>query len=226
MVSIKVILVSEEGTAREAYINALHELGVEVDVVSTFSEIYKSLTAHFYSGVMVDFKTKMKATGSERDLANDVLEQFPFVQLKFEEETGEIRSLYAGQTVGSGTLKSFIDEECRPIESRRIRLDTRNNIHFNVILSERQNGVEQEVDRTVTINASKGGCFIYSTCDLRIGSKLMMVFKELEDEKPIIGEVRWLKPWGEVMRIPGAGIRFDDICESQLSEICGTKRYE
>ncbi len=223
--SIKVILVSQEGAPREAYLNALKQLDVEVDAVSTFSEIYKSLSANYYSGVLVDFKTKMKGRGNERDLANDVLDQFPFVQLKFEEETGEIRSLYAGQTVGSGTMESFIDEECRPMEARRIRLDTRSNIHFNIIISALSDGSGKEIDRTVTIDVSKGGCFIYTTCELEIGTRLKMIFKELENEKPIIGEVRWMKPWGEEMRIPGAGIKFDDIRESQLNDICINRRY-
>ena len=93
-------------------------------------------------------------------------------------------------------------------------------IHFNVLLPKTAGFNEEGIRRTVTVNVSKGGCFIYSVDNLASDVEMMIVFKELEDQKPILGEVRWKAKWGEAMQIPGIGIKFEDINEGQLTEIC------
>lgn len=49
------------------------------------------------------------------------------------------------------------------------------------------------------------------------------ILKELEDQTPIRGEVRFVIPWGKAMRFPGIGICFEEITENQREELC--KRY-
>ena len=41
----------------------------------------------------------------------------------------------------------------------------------------------------------------------------------IEDQAPITGEVRWYKPWGKSVGIPGIGVKINSIKESQLQEI-------
>jgi hypothetical protein len=219
--NVKVILVCQkEGNARQAYINALKPLGVQVDTVPSLSKLYKMLTENLYNGVMVDFKTKVKASSGEKELIHNVLEQFPVAQLNFEEKTGKIRSLHYGRASNSETLEAFIKEECRLFIARPIRSSHRKKAHFNVLLSKTGDFSEKDIDLTVTINVSEGGCFLYSVDDLQNGAKVMMVLKELEDQKPIIGEVKWKIRWGEAMQIPGIGVKFEDINEGQFAEIC------
>jgi PilZ domain len=218
--NVKVILVCQEGKAKQAYINALKPLGVKLDTVPSLSKLHKMLSKNFYNGVILDLKTKVRASGDEKGLTHEVIEQFPVAQLNFEEKTGKIRSFHYGQASKSETLEAFIIEECRSFAPRPIRSSPRENFHFNILLSKTGNVIEKEIDRTVTINISKGGCFIYSVDNLQNGEKVTMVFKELEDQRPILVEVRWKILWGEAMQIPGIGVKFEDISEDQFMEIC------
>ncbi len=217
--NIRVILISQDGPARRAYLEALNKTGVLVDVVSSFGEISKFLSENQYNGVMVDLRTKMKTSGREKDLAGNILEQVPFVHLQFEEDTGTIRSLSYGPK-GSQTLEEFIDRECRSFSARRIRINARKDIYFNVVLSGASDLSEKASEHTVTINVSVGGCFIYSTGNWEVSDKVMIVIKELEDKRPITCEVRWKRTWGEAMKVPGIGVKFEDISEGQLRDFC------
>ena len=219
--NVKVILVcQEEGKAKQAYLNAIKSFGVKVDTAPSLMELHKMLIENTYNGVMVDFRTRVKASNEEKDLVHDIFEQFPVAQLNFEEKTGEIRSFHYSRTSKGETLESFIKEECRSFIARPIRSTIRKKIHFNVLISNTGDFTEKEIDRTVTMNVSKGGCFIYSVDDLQSDDRLMMVFKELEEQTPILGEVRWRALWGEGMQIPGIGVKFENLSEGQLARIC------
>ena len=76
------------------------------------------------------------------------------------------------------------------------------------------------MERTVTIDISKGGSFIYSVDLWNIGEKVQFVIKELADSNPIRGEIRWTRSWGKMMEVPGIGITFETIDKGQLEEIC------
>lgn len=216
--NIRLLLISQDGTARRAYLDALNKSGVQADVVSSFSEIYKLLAENLYNGVMVDLKTKIRSSGREKEMAIKILEQVPFVHLKFEEDTGTIQSFYYGQT-GSQTLEEFIDRECRSFSARKIRINARKDIHFNIVLSG-ASGISETNEQTVTINVSSGGCFIYSIGNWEISDKVMIVINELEDKTPVACEVRWKRKWGDAMQIPGIGVKFENISEDQLRDFC------
>ena len=165
-------------------------------------------------------KTKIKEQREDKELAYGILEQFPLVQLKYDEKTGSIGALYYGQSGESLTLEAFINEECRTFKARRIRSSVRKDINFNVIISKTNDFSDDGAERSITIDISRGGCFIYSTEKWKISDSVMFVIKELADSRPVLGEVRWTKPWGEAMQIPGIGVKFKDIGENQLREIC------
>jgi len=217
---VRVALLCHEGEAQQAYINAAQSLGAQVDSASTFSDLRNLLCGHSYNGVMVDLKTKVKASHDDKDLLHDLLEQFPLAQLKFEEATGAIRSLNVGQARGNETVEAFINEECRPFPARPIRSSVRKNIHFNALISKNGTPSEEGGIQTVTMNVSQGGCFLYSTEYWEIGGKVSIIFRGLEDQRPITGEVRWQVPWGKTMQIPGIGVKFEDISTAQITELC------
>ncbi len=218
--SIRLILVSIEGGARQAYLDAIKPFGVQMDMVSSFKELRKLLTKNMYNGVMVDLKTKIMGQREDKELVYEILDQFPLLQLSFEQKTGLIRSFHYGQPVGNKSLETFINNQCRSFKARKLRSSVRKQLHFNVIMSRTGDFSEDYIDRTVTINISKGGCFIYSTDKWKINDRVTFVIKELDDRKPILSEVRWNTEWGKTMQIPGIGVKFENIGEAQLKEIC------
>lgn len=218
--TIKLALACKKGKARQAYVDAVKLTGVEVDVVPSLNELHELLSNGAFNGVMMDLSTKVTASREEKVMMHNLLEQFPLVQLNFDEKTGDVRSFHFGNPSGSETLSAFINGECRSFPPRSLRLTPRAEVNFNVLLSPVDNSVTLKTDRTVTINVSRGGCFFYSVDEPLIGTRIKMVCLELEDQTPILGEVRWQILWGKIMQIPGIGIRFEDIRDNQLEEIC------
>jgi Tfp pilus assembly protein PilZ len=218
--TIKLALACKNEKARQAYVDAVKLTGVEVDIVSSLNELHELLSKNAFNGVMVDLNTKVKASKEEKAMMQNLLEQFPLAQLNFEEKTGHVRAFHFGQACGGETLGAFINEECRSFSARPLRLTRRAEVNFNVLLIPVDDAIALETDRTVTINVSEGGCFFYFVDGLTIGSRIKMVFKELGDKTPILGDVRWQVLWGDTMQIPGIGVRFEEIRENQLEEIC------
>lgn len=215
----RLVLLVKEEDAKKAYVSAVEKLGVHLETVSTFWELRSAIIDTPCHGVMVDLKAKIKSSKEEKQFAHDILELYPVVQLKWEPSTGEIRTLYFGQAKGGGTLEEFIRNECGAFEPRAIRASQRKKIHYNVILSRESGFTQNAVERTVTLDVSKGGCFVYSSDQWQLSSNTWLIIKELEDDTPIKGLVRWRIPWGERMRIPGIGLKFEEILENQLLEI-------
>lgn len=218
--SVRLLLVCKEGEARQAYLDATKPLCVHIDTVSSFMEVYKTMVDNPYNGVMVDVLTKTKAAKNDKALVHEVLEQFPVLHLKWESKTGTIKTLYFGQFKHAGTLEDFVNEQCRTFKARRIRSSPRKSVNFNVILAKDNSFDDKDIERTVTIDVSKGGCFIYSSDEREKHCNAWFIIKELNDDTPIRAEVTWNIAWGKAMKIPGIGVTFTDIKEQQHEDMC------
>lgn len=172
-----------------------------------------------YNGVMIDVPTKIKASKEEKTLVHEILNKFPVIQLKWESKSGTIKTLSHNQYKSGGTLNDFINQECRSFNPRTIRASVRKNINFNVILANNNNFGEENIEKTITIDVSKEGCFIYSPKKWEIHSNVRFIINEIDDHTPIRGEVMWGIEWGKAMRIPGIGVMFNDIKSCQLGNI-------
>jgi hypothetical protein len=220
----RVILTCGDEDTRQTYIEKMRSPEIQVDAVSSLSELYQRLLENRYSGILIDIKTKMRATGREKELIHNLLEVFPVVQLNLDRASGEIRSLFFGQSEGGGTIEDFLQKECSSFRPRSIRADSRKDVNLNVLLAETEEYLEPGAVRTVTLNISKGGCFIYSTREWALQTLVSFTIKEISDPKPITGEVRWQIPWGTSTRIPGIGVRFVHIGQDQQKTLCDTFR--
>ncbi len=215
----RLILVSLEGKEKNKYLEIIEPLDVEVDTVSSFKDLQQLLTDKPYQGVMIDLKTKIKSSKNEKKLTHEILDQFPVVQLTVEGNTGEVKSLFSGKSEGTGSLEEFIKQDCASFPARSLRASVRSNIHFNTILSKTGGFQDCDVERTITIDISKGGCFVYSCYEWERKKQVSLILNDLEDKTSIVGEIRWKRPWGSALQIPGIGIKFLEIAKSQLNEI-------
>ena len=212
------ILVSREGEAKTAYLKELDSLRVMVDAVPSIDELIQKMCANPYNGVLVDLVTFIKTPREEKAKVQDVLGQFPVVQLKWDMATHRISTLYYGQAFGEGNLRDFIQNECGRFNARTVRVGLRRSVHLNAVVSRCIDFEKEPPICTVTINISSGGCFLYSLEKWDIGMPVWLKFKELMDDKPIQGEVRWSIPWGERSIIPGIGVHYKNI-ERQQQDI-------
>jgi len=216
--AIRILLIAREGETRGKYQEAITDLGVEVVVASSLKKIDRTLMDLSYHGVMVDMRTKIEILKDENELVYTTFRKFPVAHLNLERKTGEIRLFYSGQKAGA-TLENFINRECRSFTPRILSSRVRKQIHFNVVLSKNKEFRDEHCERTVTVDISGGGCFVFSIGDWKPGDSAWLSIKELHDNTPICGLVRWCLKWGEEMRVPGIGLKFTEITELQLKEI-------
>jgi hypothetical protein len=217
--SVRLILVCKEGPAKLAYLKEAKSIGIEVDSVASFGELTKAMISTPYQGIMVDVITSVKSSREEKSAVQKILDVYPLVQLKWESETNAIHTISLGNPSSGGSLAHFIDKECQPFKPRAIRLNPRRSIIFNVTMCKQEDFNENSAERTVTINVSKGGCFLFSSRDWSDTPGVWIVFNELTDKTPIRGEIRWYVPWGKTMTMPGIGISFQQIKTEQLEEL-------
>lgn len=220
LVSIRIILLSAQEEVTKSYRGALEALNIQLDTVASFFDLYQAMVATAYQGLMIDLPTKVRATPQENALVRQLQEAFPFVYLRWDSKTGTIRPAYPGQPQEEMTLEEFFEKRCRPFGARRIRANPRKLVHFNVILSSDESFQEKYIERVVTINVSKGGCFIYSAQKWGISNQIWLVLKELGDPTPMVGRVKQCIEWGSSMQIPGIGMSFESIAPAQFEELC------
>ncbi len=217
--SIKIILVSRKGEPEKAYLSELKKIGIKTDVVSSFKELFKKMLTTPYNGVLVDLMIRISAPREDKILVHEVLETFPVITMRWDSKTGVMRTFYYGQFKNGGTLEDFINRECRSFRARRVRSSIRHNFHLNVMMSKNGDFSKENVIKTITLNISGGGCFLYNSEDMEGITNAWIILTELDDKRPIQCEIRWVHAWGKAMRIPGLGLKFLDIRESQLQEL-------
>ncbi len=214
----RILLIAREGETRKKYQEAISDIGVETVVVSSLKETDRTLMDLSYHGVMIDMRTKMEILKDDNELIYTALRKFPVAHLNLGSKTREIRLFYPGQKPGA-TLEDFVDQKCRSFAPRVLASRFRKLIHFNVILSDNKEFKTDHYEKTVTVDVSKEGCFVFSIKDWKQGDSVWLSIKELRDNTPICALVRWSRKWGEEMRVPGIGLKFKEITESQAKEI-------
>jgi hypothetical protein len=213
---MKLILVCKEGAALQAYLHYIKALGVELDVVSSFYEAIQMMIGNPYQGLFIDLITQMKMSVEEKNVSKEILRVFPTLYLKWYANSGSIFPIFPDKTIAYGSLEKFINIECQSFTARTVRLNTREMVHFNVLLSSDESMYEKFLERTVTINISKNGCFLFSGRDWSGYSTAWFIIVELQDKTPIEGNIHWSVEWGNQMTISGIGIGFKYISQHQI----------
>lgn len=222
--SIRVLLICREGIARQKYLDACKGQDTRIDVASSFEDLNKAITRIPYNGILIDMPTKLMTLSKDKERVNTILELYPVARLTFNDKSGQLCVFYSNQTAGSRTLDDFLAQQCRSFTARTIRSDRRKAVFFNVILSKCKDVSLENDEKTVIMNISKGGCFLFTNHKWEAGSDAWFIIKELTDQTPIRGEVKWKINWGQERSVPGIGIQFMDISDSQVKEICDIGR--
>ena len=218
--SIRILLVCRKGTSIQNYLDACKGQDTTIDVASSFEDLYKATLKIPYNGILIDMPTKIITLSKDKERVDSVLKRYPVARLTFNDKSEQLCVFYSNQAAGSGTLEDFITKQCRSFIARTIRSERRRDIIFNVILSKTKNISDKNSERTVTMNISRGGCFIFSIGDWEVNNDAWFIIKELTDQTPILGQVRWKVDWGRGMSVPGIGVQFKEINDCQLNELC------
>jgi hypothetical protein len=220
----RVLLLCQEGEARHAYLREMEAVAAGVDAAASYGELVRMMRGTAYQGVVIDLVTSIKAPKEEKERAGQILEVFPVLQVRWDADSRTIRTIAAGKTLDAGTLAEFINVHCEPFAPRTIRSDYRKPLNFNVLMYKDESRRDESPERTVTINVSKSGCFLFSSEDWTVGGNVRLTLNELEDKTPIAGIVRWSVKWGEAMAIPGIGAEFTSVGARQAEELVNKYR--
>lgn len=216
----RLLLIAEPGLARAAYMAVLHDQGVEVDCIGSPGEMAGALMDAPYSGLVIDVPTMIRCECGDKNRITRVMERFPVLRVMYNPKCGGIRGLAQGGTLRDNRdLGEFVTHECAPFTPRSIRVVQRREVVFNVVLLNKFGLPAEQGERTVTLNVSEHGCFIYSISDWRLNTSAWLVVNEFDDRTPIELKVRWQRPWGTASLLPGIGATFESMTAYQYAQL-------
>jgi hypothetical protein len=215
----KIALVVNQEEEKTIYLEHLRAYNVDIIVTTNFRDLENLLSGQSYNGIIVDLKTKLSVPRDQKMLAYDLLEHYPVLQSRVVPETGQLQTMPFGKTQRDVSLELFLTNECPNFQARKIRSALRQNIHFNIMITKAGNFDMGDVERTVTLNASRDGCFIITSSKWQERTSVPFIIKELDIKIPIVGEICWQVKWGREMKVPGIGLRYEDIQSAQYQEL-------
>lgn len=215
-----VLLICREGKSRQVYQAELDFPGVSLVCVPALSDFFRRGVYCPLNGILVDMPTYMCSSEEERRVLTDIVGHFPALRLKCNEQTGEIRTLPFGTAYpGNNPPAVFVQKFCESFPQRRIRSSERSQQNLPALLSKFNQVGDCSAVRSVTANISSGGCFLVSFEPWIVGDLGWLTLPGLKDNTPIPVEICWILPWGEGRSLPGMGVRFTDLAESQKDEL-------
>ena len=217
--SIRVLLASEEGPARQAYLRALAELDVQADVVASPREIRERILGAVYRGLVVDMHTLMRDRSYDKRELFRLEERFPVIRVRHDPATGEIAGLARGESfTGKAALHQFINSQCRDFRPGGRRAPGGVALSLAVLVCPRKNCPEDQCLKTVTMRISLADCSVFSADPAEEGTLVWLIFPDLQDQTPVPARVGWRVPWGEKRAAPGMGLAFASLTAGQAQE--------
>lgn len=215
-----ILLICRKGKSRQLYQAELDIPGVLLVYVQTLMQFFRREVYCPLNGILVDMPTYMQSSEEEKRLLTDLVGLFPALRIRCHESSGEIRTLPFGAAYPANTSPAvFVQKYCSSFVQRKIRTSERSQLNLPVLLHMSDQGETISGARSVTANVSREGCFLISFEPLSVGDRGWLTIPELKDTSPIPVEVRWIRLWGEYRSLPGMGVRFIDLTESQKAEL-------
>ena len=196
---------------------------VVLEVYSRIEKFRAESPGKFYSGLIVDLRTLIKSSNSEKNFFYPLFEPFPVIRVTRKLDSESFSGLILGENLGHLRGRALCDafiNLCRDAPPREIRFDIRRKIYLSAYLSFSERFQNKEPIRATISNISKGGCSVITNNETQKGSKIWLVLPEIKDQTPIYCEIRWIKPWKPGIRyLPRLGGKFIRISDNQLEEL-------
>lgn len=213
------ILLAVVDEARRCIFEAfLRKERVICQVVSSLREVATQAGRQPYNAIFLDMPLMTQASRYEKSLVEDALRALPYARLDIAPHTGEISILLSGNAPESSHTPEEYLRYCCEQPVKTVLPQNRIPLNLNVVLSRSPD--MENAERTVCIDISPGGCFLFCVNDdVTLQTPVWIRLVILNDQTPIQSTVCWKREWGMTSEIPGVGIRFDKMTEQQQAEI-------
>jgi CheY-like chemotaxis protein/Tfp pilus assembly protein PilZ len=224
----QILLAVADEARRSLYEAFLKKERVICQAVSSLREVATQTAKQPYNAIFLDMPLIVRASRYDKSLVEDALRALPHARLNITDSSGEISMLVSGDNhESSETPEEYLRYCCeQPVKTVLPR--NRIPLNLNAELSHHSKNTSKE--RTVCIDISPGGCFLFSVNDeIALQSTVWINLIILNDPTPILSTVCWKREWGMTNDIPGVGIRFDEMSKHQQEQIltlCREKQTE
>ena len=193
-----IVVVAMQEVTRRTVAAELEAIGVRVTLLESLGLLPATLKEMAANGILLELITSAKSSAEDKQATNEIIQLFPNAKFKM----GGDRLMLLGSGL---TMESFV-EGCRSFEARVIRRHERRKRHIAYIIS--PNSQFTVTERVVSMNVSVDGCFLSSMNEWTVGHRVWMRF--VDNDLVVTGTVRWWQPWGNNMKMPGIGVKFDN----------------
>jgi len=224
----QILLAVADEARRSLYEAFLRKERVICQAVSSLREVATQTAKQPYNAIFLDMPLIVRASQYEKSLVEDALRALPHARLNITASSGEISMLVSGDShESSATPEEYLRYCCeQPVKT----VLPRNRIPLNLNAELSHHSENRSKERTVCIDISPGGCFLFSANDeIALQSTVWINLVILNDPTPILSTVCWKREWGMTNDIPGVGIRFDEMSKHQQEQIlalCREKQAE
>ena len=147
-----IVVVARDVGIQKFISSVLETVETGVVMLSALGELPEVLKTVPVNGILIDLITSTRSSLQEKQATNDLIQFYPSSRFKFVDN--EVRMLGHGVT-----LEQFVSD-CRLVEPRTIRKSERKIRYIALLLS--ANGDFAFSEKTVTINVSEEGCFVFT----------------------------------------------------------------
>lgn len=213
----QILLVVADEERRSIFERFFKKERVICQAVSSLREVSTQIARQPYNAIFLDMPLIGHASRYEKSLVKDVLHAVPHARLDIT-ATREISVVVSGDDHESSHSPEEYLRYCCEQPVQTVVPQNRIQLNYNAVLSRSVDMAAAE--RTVCIDISPGGCFLFCVNEeITLNSSVWVNLIILNDSTPIPSTVCWKREWGMTNEIPGVGIRFEEMTEQQQSEI-------
>lgn len=188
--------------------------GVLLKMVDDVRALIETLGETPANGIVLDVTRVMRATPHEKRVLQDFIESFPVLRVRMPGSKGssDLRAL--------SCVDAFFGCQCKEFEARLVRGNFRLSLNLPLLVARQRDPQFQQAVRSCSMDVSEGGMFIMLSENFGSEQWVWLHLLDLPDDTPILAHVRWHRPWGAGLAVPGVGVKFARIKEEQHATLC------
>jgi len=206
---VKIILVVNNSAHEKIYHDTISGYGLDCCIVDSLQKAITHASVEPHTGILIDIQVMLKVPKSLIDSIVDLLSGLPSATLNINRSSETIRILSRGELSSECFSIEQLMAVCTQFVPKIIYFRKRELVYYNVLLDRDPEFNNSPYNKTVCIDLSQGGCFVFCTWDdIAIGDDVWIKLPETVQPLPVKAVVCWIRKWGACQDIPGIGVKF------------------